>query len=298
VLIPSRANFTFSPPQRSFSELTLHTDAVFTANSSGGSLNPLDTTEYFVRQHYLDFLGREPDEAGLSFWVNNIESCGSDNRCREVKRIDTSAAFFLSIEFQQTGFMVYRTYKSAFGDMTGAPIPIKLDEFKPDTQLISNGLVVLQDGWQQKLENNKRAFLADFVQRTRFTSAYPLTMSPTDFVDHLFANAGIPLTDADHAAAIAEFGSAADTSDSAARARVLRRVAENSNLAQHELDKAFVLMQYFGYLRRDPNSSPDTDFTGFNFWLSKLDNFNGNYVNAEMVKAFLIAQEYRGRFPR
>src|SRR5207249_9040350 len=63
------------------------------------------------------------------------------------------------------------------------------------------------------------------------------------------------------------------------RARALRRVAENAILAQKEFDPAFVLMQYFGYLRRDPNSGSDRDFSGYNFWLTKLNTFNGNYQN-------------------
>jgi len=57
-----------------------------------------------------------------------------------------------------------------------------------------------------------------------------------------------------------------------------------------------VLMQYFGYLRRDPNSGPDADFGGYNFWLNKLNSFNGDYIKAEMVKAFISSQEYRQRF--
>ena len=112
---PARANFVFGPEQRSFSQLGNNTDAVFTAWATGEARNPLDTTEYFVRQQYLDFLGREPDEAGLNFWVNNIQSCGNDDtNCRAIKRTDTSAAFFLSIEFRETGYLVYRTYQSAW----------------------------------------------------------------------------------------------------------------------------------------------------------------------------------------
>jgi CSLREA domain-containing protein len=295
---PSRANFTFSPAQRSFSQLGLHTDAAFSATASNNTLNPLDTSEYFVRQQYVDFLGREPDEAGLGFWVNNIESCGSDQNCRAAKRTDTSAAFFLSVEFQQTGYLVYRTYDAAYGNLASAPVPLRLREFKPDTQEISNGVVVNQSGWEQTLENNKQAFMNDFVQRARFVSAYPSTMSPADFVDQLFANAGVRPTAADRTAAIAEFGSAATTVDASARARALRRVAENADLAQKQFDSAFVLMQYFGYLQRDPNSSPDTNFDGYNFWLGKLDNFSGNFEQAEMVRAFVASSEYRGRFPR
>ncbi len=295
---PSRANFVFSPQQRSFSQLGLHTEAAFSGAANGDSLNPLDRSEYFVRQQYLDFLNREPDEAGLNFWVNNIEACGADAQCREAKRIDTSAAFFLSIEFQQTGYLVYRTYRAAYGDMPNAPVPIRLNEFKPDTQAIGNGVVVNQTGWQQQLEQNKQAYLTDFVQRARFTAAYPTTMTPAEFVDRLFTNVGVTPTNADRMGAINEFGSDMTASDAAARARALRRVAENAALAQKEFDSAFVLMQYFGYLRRDPNSGVDRDFSGYNFWLTKLDTFNGNFQQAEMVRAFLVSSEYRGRFPR
>src|SRR5262249_55065137 len=150
---PSRANFMFSPAQRSFSQLGLHTEAGFNANSNGDKLNPLDRSEYFVRQQYVDFLNREPDEAGFTFWVNNIESCGADAQCREVKRTDTSAAFFLSIEFQQTGYLVYRAYQSAYGDIPNAPVPLRLGEFQPDTRTIGAGVVVGQEGWEQALEN-------------------------------------------------------------------------------------------------------------------------------------------------
>ncbi|MGZ8843720.1 MAG: hypothetical protein ACXW18_08655, partial [Pyrinomonadaceae bacterium] len=260
-------------------------------------LNPLDTTEYFVRQQYVDFLGREPDEAGFTFWVRNIDTCANDFGCREVKRIDTSAAFFLSIEFQQTGYLVYRTYQAAYGDMPNAPVPLTLSEFKPDNLQISNRVVVLQDGWQRRLEINKRTFMDDFVQRRRFITAFPLTMTPTEFVDKLFANAGVPTTNSDYPTAIAEFGRATDTADAAARARALRRVAENGIHARRRFNQAFVLMEYFGYLNRDPNTGRDADFAGYQFWLDKLNRFNGNFQDAEMVKAFLTSIEYRARFP-
>jgi hypothetical protein len=298
VVTPSRANFSFTPAQRSFSLLSAHTDAVFTGTSTGTALNPLDATEYFVRQQYLDFLGREPDESGFNFWVNNIESCGNNAGCREVKRIDTSGAFFLSIEFQQTGFLVYRAYGAAYGNLQDGPVPLTLREFTPDSQEIGNGLVVLKDGWQQKLENNKQAFMSEFVQRPRFTSAYPTSMTPAQFVEALFANVHVSTSNPDYAASIAMFGTATDTADVGARARVLRRIAENSTFTRAQFNPAFVLMEYFGYLRRDPNSGRDTDFKGYDFWLEKLNTFNGNFDEAEMVKAFLTSTEYRGRFPR
>jgi hypothetical protein len=258
--------------------------------------NRIDSTDFFLRQHYLDFLNRQADAQGLDFWTNGINVCGTNQGCLEAKRVEVSAAFFLSIEFQETGFLVYKTYKAAYGNLPNAPVPLKLDEFLPDTQQIGAGLIVNQTGWQQVLENNKQNFFQAFVQRARFTSAYPISLTADQFVDQLFANAGVAPSSSERAAAINEFGGFSSTTDLAARARVLRRLGENSTLTQQEYNRAFVLMQYFGYLRRNPNDSPDSDFAGYNFWLNKLDQFNGNYLAAEMVKAFILSAEYRARF--
>src|SRR5205807_867747 len=253
-------------------------------------INPLDDAQFFVHQQYLDFLNREPDAAGLAFWINEITSCASDAQCIEVKRINASAAFYLSIEFQQTGYLVYRFYKASYGNLPNTPVPIRRNEFLPDTQAIGQGVIVNQAGWEQVLENNKQSFANNFVQRARFTSAYPTSITPAEFVDRLFANAEVTPSESDRTAAINEFAFAPTTIEVAARSRALRRVAENSTLAQQEFNRAFVLMQYFGYLRRNPNDPPEAtlDFQGYNFWLNKLDSFNSNFQNAEMVKAFIL----------
>ena len=268
--------------------------------------NPIDSAGLFVCQHYHDFLNRQGDSSGLAFWINEITSCGTNQSCIELKRINVSAAYFLSIEFQQTGYLVERTYKAAYGSANGIStfggahqlsVPIvRFNEFLPDTQQLGRGVVVGQTGWETVLENNKQTFAAQFVQRSRFASAFATTMTPAQFVDALFANAGVTPSSTDRNAAIAEFGSATNTSDVAARARALREVAENSTLQANEFNRAFVLMQFFGYLRRDPNAGPDTDYTGYDFWLTKLNQFNGNFVAAEMVKAFITSAEYRQRF--
>jgi hypothetical protein len=97
-------------------------------------------------------------------------------------------------------------------------------------------------------------------------------------------------------AAIDEFGAAMTSADNAARARVIRRVADNPVLIQREFNRAFVLMEYFGYLRRNPDDAPDSDMSGYNFWLNKLNGFSGNFIDAEMVKAFITSGEFRARF--
>lgn len=259
--------------------------------------NPLEDPGFFVKQHYADFLNREADASGRSFWANEISSCGADEQCRQLKRTNVSAAFFLSIEFQETGYLVYRLHKAAFGKLPGAPVPVRLAEFLPDEQFVSRGVRVGEGDWQGLLESNKNALTRDFVSRFRFTAAYPQVMSPAQFVDTLFKNAEVAPTGEERQACIDQFASAATSGDpAAARERVLRLVAENPRLSRQELNKAFVLMQYFGYLRRDPNAAPDTDYAGYNFWLNKLNEFQGNFVNAEMVKAFTVASEYKQRF--
>ena len=275
-------------------------------NDTATGANPIDQAGFFVTEHYYDFLNRQPDASGLAFWTNEINSCGSDQACIQLKRINVSAAYFLSIEFQQTGYLVERIYKTAFGSASGAstlggahqlPVPIvRFNEFLPDTQQIGQGVVVNVGNWQQQLESNKQSFALDFVQRSRFATAYSTNLTPVQFVDQLFNNAGVTPAASDRNAAIAEFGSATNTGDTAARGRALRDVAENALLNTNEFNRAFVLMQFFGYLRRDPNSGQDTDYTGYDFWLAKLNQFNGNFVNAEMVKAFITSTEYRQRF--
>ena len=255
--------------------------------------NLIDSTQFFVAQHYRDFLSREPDAAGLQFWTNNIESCGADAACRAAKRVDTSAAFFLSIEFQNTGYLVYRIYRTAFGNLPGKPVPVTFQQFFPDTQGIGRGVVVGQGDWQTQLETNKQAYALAFVQRPDFLAAHGNQDAAT-LVNSLFANAGVTPTAAESAAAIDAFNKAGG--GNLGRAAALRSVAESNSISAKLSNEAFVLMQYFGYLRRNPDDPPDADFSGYNFWLAKLNQFNGNYINAQMVQAFLSAIEYRQRF--
>jgi len=255
--------------------------------------NPLDRSDFFVRQHYLDFFSREPDAEGLAFWVSGIESCGANAQCREVKRVDTSAAFFLSIEFQETGFLVYRLHKAAFGNVSGTPVPVRLSDFLRDTQEIGRGVIVGQGDWRAQLEANKNAFVNSFVERAAFVSRYQTGQTPAQFVSALDTNAENVLTPAEEADLAARLADGRET-----RASALRRVAEDEDFRRAESNRAFVLMQYYGYLRRNPDDAPEAnrDFAGYNFWLGKLDQFGGNYHAAEMVKAFLASDEYRQRF--
>jgi hypothetical protein len=272
---------------RNSATLIIHNGPVFTPPDLR---NPVDSSNFYADQHYHDFLNRVSDVAGLSFWTNNIESCGSDAQCREVKRIDTSAAFFLSIEFQRTGFLVYRTYKAAFPDTVRPRGMPRYREFMRDTQEISRGVVVGQTGWEALLESNTVAYFNSFVARDDFLINFPTQLSPAQFVDTLNARIGGVLTTTEQSDFVSRLQLGQET-----RATLLRRIAENPTFSNNEFNRAFVLMQYFGYLRRNPDDLPNTDFSGFDFWLNKLNQF-GDYKTAEMVKAFISSDEYRKRF--
>jgi hypothetical protein len=246
--------------------------------------NPIDDAQSFVYTNYHDFLNREPDATGLAFWVNEITSCGSDAQCVEAKRINVSAAFFLSIEFQETGYLRYLLEKESFGSTP------KYTEFMRDLQEVSRGVIVTAPGWEQKLKDNQQQFAEKWTNRPAFKAVYD-PMSNTDYVNALYANAGILSSQAERQSLV----SALDTA-SESRAAVLLDVAANRAFRQKEHNEAFVMMQYFGYLRRDPQAKPDSDLSGYNFWLLKLNSFGGDFQQAEMVKAFITSLEYRQRF--
>ena len=274
-LMPMRTNYTFSPGADSFSLLGNRTDANFTAFSSAITGNPIDTADFFVRQNYLDFLGREPDQGGLDFWTAKIRACGSDLVCIMNERINISAAFFQSEEFQQTGSYIYRLYKAGLGRR------LSYQEFNADHQKVVDGY---------DLSARRDAFALEFVRRAEFVQKYQGAISAQSFVEALLQTIqqsdGVDLS-AQRNALIARYQSGANLEEG--RALVLRDAIEAGSFRQAEFNRAFVLMQYFGYLHRD------ADEGGFNFWLDVLNNrVPGNYRS--MVCAFITSTEYQQQF--
>ncbi|HVF50942.1 MAG TPA: Calx-beta domain-containing protein [Pyrinomonadaceae bacterium] len=269
--------------------------------TTDAATNPIDDAATFVCQHYHDFLNRQSDASGQAFWTNQITSCGTDPGCRDSKRQNVSQAFFLSTEFQHTGYYVIRINKTGFGDQPGNP---RYARFLFDTQEIQRGIVVGQGNWEQQLEANKQKYAEEFVARPEFQALHG-SQNAEQYVDSLFANAGVTPTPAERNAAIAAFGGGGN----AGRAAALRSVVESGSVYNKLYNPGFVLMQYFGYLRRNPDAAPDNSFVGYNFWLTKMNEFSqpGEDVRneevgrrraqrAEMVRSFIISGEYRGRF--
>jgi hypothetical protein len=275
-------------------------------DASASVANPINEAEFFVAQHYRDFLNREPDASGLAFWTNEIDKCGQDAQCRELKRISVSTAFFLSIEHQNTGYLVYRFYKASFVESTGRPKGLpRINEVIADSQQIQRGFFVGQAGWEQKLEQNRQEFARGWVQRAEFLAQFPNDTQAGAFVDKLFANSEVTPAQAERDAAVAAFGAGGVEG----RAAALLNVADSKSVYNKQYNPAFVLMQYIGYLRRSPDEPPDMSLGGYGFWLAKLDSFSSpgedardaavalrRVRRAEMVKAFLVSGEYLSRF--
>lgn len=282
----------FTPQSRTFTNPIWNQSATF---STSPTANASDASQFFVAQHYLDFLNRDPDAAGLAFWIDQLESCGGDPDCPQARRDNVSAAFFLSIEFQETGYLAYRAYKASFGDISSptVPVPVTFPQLMTDTQRIGRNVIVNVGDWQGLLETNKVAFFTGWVQRPEFIARFPVGMNAAAFVNTLNGNTGNSLTPLETQTLISQFNNTTQ-----GRAAAVRQVSENAEFTRREKNRAFVLMQYFGYLRRNPNDPPELtlDFQGYNFWLSKLNQFQGNFVQAEMVKAFIVSGEYRQRF--
>jgi hypothetical protein len=285
------------------SELFYGTTKVKPLRLRPGTNTPItiNDADFFVNQQYVDFLSRFPDQSGFNFWTGQITSCGSNAACIAGQRDNTSGAFFLSIEHQETGFLAVRMYKVAYGDAVGTstlggphnlPVPIiRRSEYLPDQLQLSNGVIIGQPDAQAKLEANKVQYANDFVSRSRFTTAYPAGMSNTTFVDALNTNSGGALDSTQRTNMINALNGQTLT-----RAQAVRQIAEDSDLANSEKNKAFVLQQYLGYLRRDPNSGNDTDYTGYEFWLQKLNDHGGDFHAAQMVRSFIVSGEYLNRF--
>ena len=250
------------------------TVTIFDNDSQAPTTNPDDDAQFFVRQHYFDFLGRTPDQGGLDFWSGKISQCNNETdppvraACLHDQRIGVSAAFFIELEFQDTGFFVYRLYKAALGRR-----PTYL-EFIADRNKVIGG---------PRLEASKQSLAYEFAQRSEFTQFYPMA-SDVDFVNKLFDTAALTPFTAERQQELTAMNAGRT------RAQVVRDVIEIAAFKDREYKPAFVLMQYFGYLRRNPDQS------GYDFWLDVLNRLPEPNNYRGMVCAFITSDEYQNRF--
>jgi hypothetical protein len=236
-------------------------------DTASSASNPIDSTRAFIIQHYMDFLNREPEPSGLRAWQDILNNCEQgDDRC---DRIQVSSGFFRSTEFQDRGSFLYRFYSVSFGR-----IP-HYAEFEKDMSRTS--------GFQTDAEKeaNKSLFADDFITRQEFKDRYDQFTSPTDYVNALLNTAGVTSPNRDALIAALQNGQMT-------RAQVLRSITESAEVRGKFYNEAFVVMQYFGYLRRDPDSL-------YREWIRIMDQ-KGDY--RPMINGFMNSAEYRQRFGR
>ena len=218
--------------------------------------------------------------------------------CTERTRTNTSAAFFLSPEFQYTGYFVYRLYKGSLIKNGVGRFPT-YQEFLRDVRQVASGIIQNNQLSAAAIEANKKKFAEEFTQRAEFRGLYD-PLSNSDYVERLFQTTGINVNATEKQTLVQALNNQTET-----RASVLQKVVDGTVVIaegnqqfttpygqafyQTEFNAAFVLMEYFGYLQRDP------DAAGYQHWLDKL-NLYGNYIEAEMVKSFITSPEYRARF--
>ncbi|MDQ1558365.1 MAG: hypothetical protein QOD32_1425 [Pyrinomonadaceae bacterium] len=250
------------------------TRVVITDNDSAGNPpapNPIDEPNFFVRMHYLDFLGREPEPAGQEAWVNVWNRCPDINRDESCDRVTISSAFFRSLEFQMRGGFVYRFYRVGFNRRP------TYAEFVRDMARISGQTLA-------EIDASKDAFAQAFILRDDFRALYfGVGVPGTEYVRRLEANSGATLTgNVTRATLEADLSAGRRT-----HAGVLRAIVEHPNVEAAQYNEAFVTMQYFGYLKRDPEEE------GFQNWLRVINRGDGYRV---MVHGFVNSVEYRARF--
>jgi len=254
---------------------TLSTATVTIAdNETTDGPNPIDNTNFFVRQQYIDFLGREPDPLGFDGWTSEINNCSVNHpgHPEECDRIHVSQLFFQSDEFQSRGYYVYRFYPVAFGRK-----PFYA-EFVPDLASVSGFLTPTE------LEAAKAKFAVDFAARPAFLSVYNSPNSPTgnqQYVDALLSTAGVTLSASTRQSLIDGLNNT-----SLSRGQVLRQIVDSSEVQSKFFNQAYAVMEYFGYLRREPDI----------FYLDWINVLNTTGDARGMVTGFVNSMEYRQRF--
>src|SRR6185312_678326 len=290
-----------NPVGADLSEPTVATLLIADNDTVPPATNPLDDPQFFVRQHYSDFLSRVPDQAGFDFWTGQITQCGSDQSCIRTRRIDVSNAFFYELEYQQTGSYVYRLYRAAFGNNQPFPNPNANAQFPEEEKKLPSYAAFAPDRAHVRggssLAQTQLDLANAFVQRPAFLTKYPPGFPGSIFVDMILTT----LSSEVGADLSSQRQALIDLFNQGGRGAALYRLADdntqtnpinNRAFIDAEYNRAFVVTQYFGYLRRNP------DLGGFVFWLGQVNSGPLRDVNKQhaMVCSFVTSTEYQERF--
>jgi hypothetical protein len=266
-------------------------------NDAAGQPNPIDNSPFFIRQQYLDFLVREPDAGGLAFYLNILSGCApSDVECNKFTRGALSANFFRSPEFQRKGSFVMYLYMVTLGQRPATVAELsdttKIDrphyaEFISDLQAISD-----PNDDPTIVSQKKDALTVAWLQRAEIQARYG-SLTNVQFVQKLSDTAGVTVSN--QAQLVTDLNNSTKT-----RAQVLRIFAESPEVDAKFFKQAFVTMEYFGYLRRDPEvcvGSANPSQCGYIFHNARFQlTADEDFLENTIVRGFIESPEYRGRF--
>jgi uncharacterized delta-60 repeat protein len=263
---PEHFSIKLSNPQgASLGSVESSTVTITDNDTAVATENPVDNLDFFIRQLYIDFLGREPELAGFQFWKDRMTGqCPAGQQC---DRTDTAFRFFASDEFRERGYFVYLFYHAGLGRR-----PTYAEWIRDVSKL--NGTKTVPEQ-----EAGKARFVDEFMSRQEFMDFYQGSQTGQTFVDALVQKSGI---------VPASRQQLLDNYQSAGRAATLRAFLETPEVQAAFMDSAFVSMLYYGFLRRDAEAG------GFDFWMQKLGSTN--HDNRFLIGGFLQSDEYRFRF--
>ena len=233
--------------------------------------NPVDDYRFFINQHYADLLGREPDQATLDKLTTQLSQCGIRVDCLKTRRLDLSTLLLTQSELSATGLFLHDLYVGGLGRRP------RFAEYESDRTTLSNF---------GEVEDSRMALAVAFVQRPDFQRRYPTSLKASEYVDQLLANIAVDLK------AERQTLLGLDDGLNTGRAAILARVASQPAVVDAHYNEAFVLLQYFGYLRRDPDES------GLNSWVNTLKSrpLRDPAAARSMICSFLTSTEYQNRF--
>jgi len=269
VLVEGSETFTVSLNSASGASLGSPANATVTITDNDFVIptsNPVDGVDFFIRQQYLDILNRQPDSIGLQNWINTLGPCPNggfgEPLTSNCDRLHVAAGFFQSDEFLNRGYWVFRFYMLSHNQRPSYA------QFIPDMAQVGGPKSPAEE------EASKVAFAEAFVQRPEFLARYG-GLSGQPLANALLQTAGLP-------------GNTFTVSGNMTNGQIVRGIVETPAVLNKFLTEGTVSIQYFGFLRRDP------DTIGYQ---NNVNTLNANPNNLRhMIFIFIYSTEYRGRF--
>ena len=266
--------------------------------------NPYIDNSFFVRQLYLDILGREPDTDGFNTWTGVLNTCGPEKGFlgapRACDRAFVSHGFVASPEFTDRGYYLHRMYE------VGARRLARYSEFVPEMAGLSGA------PGSAELEQNAAQYAENFVTKAEFVANYgsvSTTGQASQYIALLEQNAGVSLPattttlpgqptqynrqDLINKRASGEFS----------LGKTLRAFVEQKVVYDRFFERGFVTIQYFGFLKRDPDLN-DAALAGWTEWVFVFTNGGAQRGRPDigprdiqhLIFGFIYSEEYRKRF--